>query len=112
MKVYRTCLIISAIAVASTFPAHADRTGMADMHDQRREGSKICLSGHFHTGTGKGRSKRAAKADAIKAWQEFTAWEYGLDWAYFIRAKSKSVGYERAAEGWEATVEARPCRRR
>ncbi|MEL7047378.1 MAG: hypothetical protein AAFO75_00195 [Pseudomonadota bacterium] len=112
MRILRPMLAVAC--VAATFPslAMADQSGMADMHDQRREGSKICLSDHFHTGTGEGRTKRAARADAIKAWQEFTAWEYGLDWAYFRRAASKSVGVQKASNGWEAVIEGRPCRRR
>lgn len=112
MKAYLAVLSVIAVALASATPSLGDQTGMADMHDQRREGSKICLSGHFHTGVGKGRTKRAARAAAIKAWQEFTAFEYGLDWAYFRTANSKGIGYERSSDAWEATVEARPCRRR
>lgn len=93
-------------------PAMADQTGMADMHDQRREGGKICLTDHYHQGTGAGRTKRTARAAAITSWQEFTAFEYGLDWAYFRNAKSRGVSYDRTSNGWEAIVEGRPCRRR
>lgn len=104
-----------AVAGLTVFDGHiarADQTGLASMHDQRREGRKVCMSSHFHSGTGQGRTKKAAKAAAIKAWQEFTAFEYGLDWAYYRRAASRGLRYDRTASGWEAYVEARPCRRR
>lgn len=49
----------------------------------RREGRKLCQSSHFHAGTSAGEaSKKSAMAQAIDAWQGFTAFEYGTDWAY------------------------------
>lgn len=89
----------------------ADETGMASMHDWRRERGKICLVGHFHSGHGIGRTKKLARRAAIRSWQEFTAWEYGTTWAYFRRAANRSINVTRSASGWEANVEARACKR-
>ncbi|KUO67475.1 MAG: hypothetical protein APF80_09475 [Alphaproteobacteria bacterium BRH_c36] len=90
-------------------PVNADETGLASMHDWRVEGRKTCMANHFHHGSGTGRSKADARKAAINAWQEFTAFEYGLDWAYFRNSASKSIAYSNTAEGWSANVEARPC---
>lgn len=111
----RNTVTISAVLAATIFfPAlvSADETGMASMHAWRVERGKTCLVDHFHHGSGEGRSKAAARKAAITSWQEFTAFEYGLDWAYFRNAASKSIGYSKSADGWSASVEARPCNRK
>ena len=46
----------------------------------------------------------------IRAWQEFTDFEYGSDWARFSRAAAKRVRCSRRSAGWYCDVEARPCR--
>lgn len=102
----------TVILAASLSSASADETGMASIHEWRVERGKVCMSDHFHTGNGSGRTKKLARVAAIKAWQEFTAWEYGTTWASFRRAGSKSISYSRSMDGWDATVEARACKRR
>jgi len=67
------------------------------------------MATHWHSGSGEGRTKSEARRAAIKAWQEFTAWEYGTDWARFNRAAQRRIGYSKLDNGWGATVEARPC---
>ena len=91
---------------------NADDTGMASIHTWRAERGKVCLVDHFHSGNGVGRTKKLARRAAINDWQGFTAWEYGTDWAYFKRAASRSVHYSRTDSGWQASLEARPCRYR
>lgn len=92
--------------------ARADDTGLAQsLHDVRREGFKLCQVDHFHNGTSAGAaSKRGAMAQAIDSWQNFTALEYGTDWAQFRNAGSKTANCKAGSSGWSCEVEARPCK--
>ena len=96
-------------------PVFAHDTGLATaLHDARRERGKLCLSSHFHDGYSSGqRSKKEAETVAIRAWAEFTAFEYGTDWARWSRAASRGLSCSRdASGGWGCHAQARPCRRR
>lgn len=114
--------MISKSAVAGFFaglvlypfslPVLADETGMASMHEWRRERGKTCMAAHFHSGYGEGRSKKRAMNAAVLSWREFTAAEYGTDWAYWRRASSKSARCNGSGAFWSCSIEARPCRRR
>ncbi|MBS0237454.1 MAG: hypothetical protein JSR89_03405 [Proteobacteria bacterium] len=106
-----------ALAVAALFacaaPAFADDTGVAAIHDQRREGGRTCFVDHYHYGSSAGQSsKKAALAVGIKSWADFTDFEYGSDWAHWGRASSKSVKCSQAGPGgsWSCDISARPCR--
>lgn len=91
----------------------ADETGLASMHDWRRERGKTCMRDHWHYGSsGAHRSKKRARLAAIRSWQNFTAWEYGSDWARFYRSGSRKIRCSRSSAGWSCDVEGRPCRRR
>lgn len=111
MRLHLPSLAAALFAAMQIMPmsAVADESGMATMHDWRSERGITCLVAHFHSGSGEGRTKRAARRAAITSWQEFTAFEYGLDWAYYRHAGSKSIGYSKTSNGWSATVEGRPC---
>ncbi len=100
------------IAIPVTAPqVEADDTGLASIHDLRRERGRLCQADHWHSGSGSGRTKRAAKRAAIGSWQSFTAMEYGSDWARFRRARSKAIRCSRTGRrSYDCTVEARPCR--
>lgn len=106
--------IVLAVSVAMPVAApeaSADDTGFASIHDLRRERGRLCMSDHWHSGSGAGRSKRTARRAAIRAWQSFTAMEYGTDWARFRRARSKAIKCSRTGRRrFNCTVEARPCR--
>ena len=102
--------LIAATVLGS--PASADDSGMASMHTWRSERGITCLADHAHTGFGVAATKRAARKKAIVAWESFTAWEYGTDWARYRSAGSKSVEYLKMANGWRAGVDGRPCNRR
>jgi hypothetical protein len=104
-------LIAIGASALSTSNATADETGMAAMHDWRAERGKACFVDHFHSGTGEGPTKAAARKAAITDWEGFTAFEYGSDWARFRSAGSRGIDYEKTAKGWRANVEARPCRK-
>ncbi len=101
----------SAIAlVIMIAPALADQTGLASMHVLRREGGRTCMADHFHSGSSSGqRSRGSAEAEAIRSWADFTALEYGSDWARYGKAGSRSIRCKRTGDGWGCDLEARPC---
>ncbi len=104
-------LVLATMATFHPSSVYADETSWIGLHEWRVEGRKTCFVGHFHSGTTSGykRSKRLAMKDAIKSWREFTAAEYGTDWASFKYAANKGAKCERNASGWNCYVEARPC---
>ena len=107
----RALIVISILAVSGS-NAIADQTRLAGMHEWTKERGRTCMRAHFHAGAGKGPTKAVARKAAIRAWEEFTAFEYGWSWARFRYAASKGVAYTKTSEGWAASVEARPCIRR
>lgn len=115
MTLAKTLVISTAAATCLALQAPvaiADDTGMAGMHDWVKVGRKTCLRDHTHTGNSSGqRTKKQALAAAIKSWQEFTAFEYGTDWAYFKYANAKVNSCSQESSGWTCSVEARPCNR-
>lgn len=100
----------AAIAAIAAMPASADDTGVASTHDLHREGGRTCMVSHAHSGSGEGTAKPAAMQAAIKEWYAYTAGEYGSDWASWGKSAGKKVSYTKAASGWSATVESRPCK--
>lgn len=108
--VMRIQILCGVILTAMIAPALADQTGLADMHALRREGGRTCMSDHFHSGSSSGKGSRAAaSADAIRSWADFTALEYGSDWARYGKAASRSMRCKHSADGWDCDLEARPC---
>ncbi len=106
-------LIFAAVATLGTLlaaPVQADETGFAAMHAVRKERGRICMSDHYHYGSGTGATKQAALASAIQAWSSFTDFEYGSTWASFKRAAGKSVSYSASSGGWSADISARACK--
>ncbi len=101
---------VALVSLGAMGCALADETGFASSHTLRKEGGKLCMADHFHSGMGDGATKPAARIAAAKAWADFVDFEYGSDWARFGRAASVSVKYTKAETGWTATIEARPCR--
>jgi len=106
----RIHLAIVAAALVPSIAARADDTGLAYAHDLRKEGGRLCMSDHYHSGSGTGRTKAAAQAAAARSWTDFTNFEYGTVWARWSLATSKSVRFTKDASGWSADVDARPCR--
>lgn len=97
------CLILAS-------PSYGDETGMAQMHDLRREGGKLCQVDHYHYGSGSGSTRKAAMSSAITSWADFTALEYGSDWARFYRAANRASSCSNSGSEVTCSVEARPCR--
>jgi hypothetical protein len=103
--------ILAGITMLAASPAVlADDTGLAYAHDLRKEGGRLCMSDHYHQGSGSGHTKPAAQAAAIRSWADFTNFEYGTVWARYGRAASRTVRYTKEADGWSADVDARPCK--
>jgi len=101
--------IAAMFAVAPV--AVAEETGLAGIHEQRREGNRICMSSHFHNGSSAGQNTRKlAEAAAARDWAGFTAWEYGLAWGSYRLAASKSMQCDQSGAAWGCKVEARPCK--
>ena len=90
--------------------ALADDTGFASAHDKVKVGGKSCFATHAHSGFGDGATKEAARQAALKTWYEYTAFEYGSDWAHWSKSTAQKVSYTKAEKGWSATVESRPCK--
>ena len=106
----RAALLFGLTFIGMMAPALADQTGLAAMHSLRREGGRTCMADHFHSGSSSGkRSRAAAEAEAIRSWADFTALEYGSDWARYGKAASRSMRCKRSADGWGCDFEARPC---
>jgi hypothetical protein len=103
-------LVIATAAVIASTAAYADDTGFAYSHTLRKEGGRLCMADHYHSGSGSGRTKPAALAAAARSWADFTNFEYGSAWARWSVAKAKSTRYTKEASGWSADVDARPCR--
>jgi hypothetical protein len=91
--------------------AQAEETGVASMHAWVKVGGRTCLADHFHSGTGSGKTRAQAERQAIQAWVDFTAWEYGSQWGRYSLSASRRMTCERS-DGWSCFVEARPCRAR
>lgn len=108
-------LSIAACLVASTLAmpvAQADDNGLAGaIHTLKREGKKLCMDGHFHSGSSAGMtSKAAAMKDAVGSWSGFTAFEYGTDWANWNKAANKSASCTQTGSGWGCDIQGRPCK--
>lgn len=101
---------IAASVLVSSASAE-DETGLAGIHEQRREGNRICMSSHFHNGSSSAqKSRKLAEAAAVKDWAGFTAWEYGTIWGHYKLAASKSMNCSDNGGTWSCQLEARPCR--
>lgn len=100
------------LAVPAAAPANADDNGLAGaIHTLRKEGKRLCMDGHYHSGNSSGaKDKKLAMAEAIKSWAGFTAFEYGTDWANWNKAANKSANCSQGASGWGCSIEARPCK--
>jgi len=109
-------ITIAAKARTTAKVGIAAETGIAGIHQWERVGRKICIKGHWHYKTSTGlATRKQAKADAIKQWEEFTAWDYGWDWMSYKLAVGKAMKCRREGspgKTWRCDVEARACKLR
>jgi hypothetical protein len=99
-----------AAGTAAVQAAAYDETGIAGIHAWVRVGRKTCMADHFHDGLGRGPTRLYAERAAIRAWAEFTGWEYGGAWGRYALAANRRATCSREEGGWRCAVEARPCR--
>jgi hypothetical protein len=104
--------LVVALTLGWAGSALAQEDGpMASLHDQRREGGRICMSDHFHNGSsGVQPSRKQAEAAAVHDWAGFTAWEYGAHWGQWSLSGSRSIKCQQSGGGWTCEAEARPCK--
>jgi hypothetical protein len=106
----RSVLLAGAVC-ALAGPAMAQETGLDSLHAQARVGRKICMTEHFHTGSGANQdTRKQAEREAIAAWSGFTAWEYGDNWGSYRLSEGKRMKCAQTGTGWGCTFEARPCK--
>ncbi len=99
------------VCAATGQPADAHETGLASIHEWRREGGRICMSSHYHDGNGNGRTRHQAQLSAVRSWSDFTVFEYGRAWGHFSLAASKTIRCSGGGQAWHCAVAARPCKR-
>ena len=108
-----TALVFTGLIVTATTSAAMSagaEEGLSGMHAKVRVGGKLCFADHSHAGNSAGHnSRKSAEAAAIRNWQDFTAWEYGLAWGSYSMAAGKSMQCS-GGGSWGCTIDARPCR--
>jgi hypothetical protein len=104
-------LLAAALLATVSVSAYAEDDGLATMHDWRKEAGRICMSDHFHDGSGSGPTRKAAEAAAISSWASFTGFEYGNHWARYTLAGSRKMDCsQNGGDAWSCNVTARPCK--
>jgi hypothetical protein len=100
-----------ALALSLGLPAAvAQAQGLEDLHSKVRVGGRLCMADHFHDGSGSGPTRAAATNSAIRAWIDFTAWEYGRRWGSWGASVSKRVSCSGSSGNYSCSVYSRPCR--
>ena len=105
-------LTLAALLFAAIPTAHADETGLASIHEMRHEkGRRVCMTEHFHDGSGTGKTRKAAEEAAKESWVSFTVFEYGTDWGSYTLASSQTMECSNIGDGYSCATQARPCKR-
>lgn len=108
--IFAVGLALASATFSSALQAQDVGMGLDGLHEQRREGGRVCMIDHFHSGSSTGmKTRKQAEVAAMRDYAGFTAWEYGPRWGSFSSAGSKRVACANAS-GWGCSVEARPCR--
>jgi hypothetical protein len=100
---------VLALGLASGSAVAQDGVGLAGIHEWVKVGRKTCMADHFHDGQGTGPTKAQARAAAVQAWVDFTAWEYGNRWARWQNSISKSESCSGSRGAISCSVSSRPC---
>jgi hypothetical protein len=98
-----------ALGAAPYAVAAQDGMGLAGMHAWVKVAGKTCMADHFHDGQGAGPTKVQAEAAAVRAWADFTGWEYGRRWARWQLSASKSRSCSGSPGNISCNVSSRPC---
>jgi hypothetical protein len=89
--------------------AAQDGMGLAGIHAWIKASGKTCMADHFHDGQGTGPTRTQAQAAAVRAWTDFTAWEYGRRWARWQLSASQSGSCSGGSGNINCNVSSRPC---
>ena len=100
--------MLALSAVAHSVAAQ-DSMGLAGIHAWVKVAGKTCMADHFHDGEGSGPTKAQAEAVAVRAWTDFTAWEYGRRWARWQLSASKLGSCSGNRGNISCKVSSRPC---
>jgi len=102
---------VGLLALGSVWSAAVaqDGMGLAGIHDWVKIGGRTCMVDHFHDGQGSGPTKAQAQAAAQRAWEDFTAWEYGRRWGKWRNSVSKSGSCSGVRGNISCNVSSRPC---
>jgi hypothetical protein len=110
-KLTKIFAVGATLAFGLSTLAAAEESGLAGLHEQKREGNRICMSEHFHHGASTGKpTQKEAEAAAIRDWSGFTGFEYGDAWSDYAIAASKTMQCARSGNDWSCDVDARPCK--
>ena len=106
-------LALIAMMIGSASAVKADDSGFAGIHAWKNEkGGRVCMSDHFHDGSGTGPTRKEAEAAARSSWVSFTIFEYGTDWgSYSLAASQKMECGNASAQNWSCATSARPCKK-
>ena len=107
MRIAYACAGMLALSLPA---ATAQAQGLDELHSKVRIGGRICMADHFHDGNGSGPTRAAAQRAAIRAWIDFTAWEYGNRWGSFGASVSKRMSCSGGPGNYSCSVSSRPCR--
>jgi hypothetical protein len=112
MSLTRILAVGATLGLGMSTLAGAEAGELAGLHEQRREGDRICMTEHFHHGSSAGeRTQKEAEAVAVQRWAAFVAFEYRELWADYAIAASKTMQCSLSGTGWGCEVDARPCKR-
>ena len=105
----------ATVAIAFTFMAltatPALSNALANMHTLKPVNGKLCMVNHPHyRESGTYRTKAQAQARVIRAWENYTRFEYGRAWARYDLSIKKNMTCVTGAGGTSCTLVAHPCR--
>lgn len=68
---------------------------------------------HYHAGNAADRSKARSQRKAIKAWRNYTVFEYGPGYGSWAASTKKSMrcSYDREKRVWRCRAQSQPCLR-
>jgi len=109
-----------ALMLMSSGPGFSARDYGVDLivnYGMKLPNGKICRvilgNTHMHAGNAADRSKARSKRKAIKAWRDYTVFEYGSKYGKWAKARKRSIrcSYDREKRVWRCRADAQPCMR-
>ena len=118
----RCCVLFAAataaiLAMAPTASAVDYGPDYILNYGKRLPNGKVCRvvvgDTHYHAGNAADRNKARSKRKAIKAWRDFTIFEYGPRWGSWAASTKKSMrcSWDRDKRVWWCRAQSQPCLR-